>query len=170
MDETLTRILAVLSTTPQRWITLAQFLPANMLSEPPVPGEWSAAECLQHIIDTEHIFRSRLQAFHEGRDFPAFNPDSEGTKLESPSTADLAREFARLRDENLRDLAQLTPADYALAAHHSELGPVTLSQMINEWAAHDLNHTVQAERAMMQPFLRACGPWRIYFTDHIAGG
>ncbi len=27
-------------------------------------------------------------------------------------------------------------------------------------------HTIQAERAMMQPFIAGCGPWRFYFLDH----
>jgi len=30
-------------------------------------------------------------------------------------------------------------------------------------------HTVQAERALMQPFIEGCGPWRPYFRDHAAG-
>jgi hypothetical protein len=39
--------------------------------------------------------------------------------------------------------------------------------MLSEWAAHDLNHTIQAERALMQPFLLECGPWIVYFQDHV---
>jgi hypothetical protein len=27
-------------------------------------------------------------------------------------------------------------------------------------------HTVQAERALMQPFVAGSGPWRGYFADH----
>ena len=50
---------------------------------------------------------------------------------------------------------------------HQELGPVTLREMLSEWAAHDLNHTVQAERALIQPFLLECGPWIAYFKDHL---
>ena len=36
----------------------------------------------------------------------------------------------------------------------------------NEWAAHDLMHTVQAERALLQPLIGGSGPWRLYFKDH----
>ena len=50
------------------------------------------------------------------------------------------------------------------------LGSVTLAEMLHTWAAHDLNHTVQAERALMQPFLLGCGPWRTFFRDHEIGG
>jgi hypothetical protein len=39
--------------------------------------------------------------------------------------------------------------------------------MMHNWAAHDLNHTVQAERAMMQPFIQGCGPWQKFYTDHL---
>ena len=35
-------------------------------------------------------------------------------------------------------------------------------------AAHDLMHTVQAERALMQPFVAGSGKWRGYFADHDA--
>jgi len=38
--------------------------------------------------------------------------------------------------------------------------------MLNEWAAHDLMHTVQAERALMQPFIPGSGAWRVYFREH----
>ena len=48
---------------------------------------------------------------------------------------------------------------------HSELGPVTLGQAMDTWAAHDLNHTMQAERALMQPFISGSGAWRVRFTE-----
>ncbi|MBP2677512.1 MAG: DinB family protein, partial [Deltaproteobacteria bacterium] len=49
---------------------------------------------------------------------------------------------------------------------HQELGVVTLGEMIHEWAGHDLMHTVQGERAILQPFIDGCGPWKRYFSDH----
>jgi len=41
--------------------------------------------------------------------------------------------------------------------------------MINEWAGHDLMHTVQGERAIMQVLIDGCGPWKKYFSDHVVG-
>jgi hypothetical protein len=38
--------------------------------------------------------------------------------------------------------------------------------LLHEWAAHDLTHTIQAEKALMQPFIQGSGPWRFYFQDH----
>ena len=60
--------------------------------------------------------------------------------------------------------------DLGRTKQHPTLGTVTLAEMLHTWAAHDLNHTVQAERALMQPFMLGCGPWRTFFRDHEIGG
>ncbi len=147
--------------------SLTRHLPANLLTCQPTPGEWSAVECLQHIVDTEPVFRYRMQCLLEGKDFPGFDPDCQGTKSNvSQSATDLAAEFALLRAEGLRVLATVKPTDLDRTARHQELGIVTMSQLLHEWAAHDLNHTIQAERALMQPFIAGCGPWQSYFADH----
>jgi hypothetical protein len=170
MDNLLLRVRSILTITIDRWNNLAASVPADLLAEKPAPGEWSAIECMQHLIDTEGVFQTRLSAFRAGRDFPGFNPDAQGSKVEDPTPETLVKEFTRRRQESLRLLEGISPAEFQLSAGHAELGPVTLEQMINEWAAHDLNHTVQAERALMQPFLRDCGPWQKYFTDHLVKG
>jgi hypothetical protein len=168
MNDLLASASAVLVATPSRWASLAQTIPADLLSLPPARGEWSALECLQHLIDTEPVFQFRVEAFLAGRDFPAFDPDNQGMKPDVTCTqADLAAEYARLRKASLDAMAHLTQEDLNRQARHQELGQVTLSEMINEWAAHDLMHTMQAERAMMQPFIKGCGPWLSYFKDHV---
>lgn len=161
---------AVLHTTPLHWTNLTTTLSPDLLKRLPAEGEWSAVDCLQHLIDTERwVFPVRVRAFLAGEDFPAFDPEIQG-KIGSlsPSPSELAAEFAALRADSLALIETLTPADLELTAIHGELGPVTLSEMLHEWAAHDLMHTVQAERALMQPFIQGCGPWQVYFTDHVA--
>lgn len=81
----------------------------------------------------------------------------------------LAKEFAALRAESLVLFGQLAPFDLARQARHQMFGLVTLSELLHEWAGHDLMHTIQAERALMQPFIQGCGPWQAHFRDHIAG-
>lgn len=66
-------------------------------------------------------------------------------------------------------LAEVSLADLSRQARHQELGIVSLSELVHEWAGHDLMHTVQAERALMQPFIQGCGPWQAYFRDHLVG-
>lgn len=169
MENILNLTRAVLSTTPERWRSLARSVSPELFSQPPAPQEWSALDCLQHLVDTDRwVFPVRVRAFLAGQDFPAFNPDSQGTKPAGRSPADLAEEFYQLRRESLAVVGQVAPEDLDRQARHGELGPVTLSEMLHEWAAHDLMHTVQAERALMQPFIQGCGPWQIYFADHVA--
>ena len=169
-NDILDSLQAVLTTTPTRWQSLAATLPPALLRRPAAPGEWSALECLQHLIDAERgVFPVRARAFLAGQDLPAYDPDRQGTRLAAEVMPEaLAGEFAALRAESLGVLEHVTPADLKRQVRHEELGPVTLSQLLHEWAGHDLMHTVQAERALMQPFIEGCGPWRMYFLDHVA--
>jgi hypothetical protein len=157
----------MLAITPGRWNSLCQALPADLLTRRPAPAEWSATECLQHLIDTERIFQFRVKCFLESKDFPAFDPDRQGTKAGGQSPAELAGEFETLRRQSLLSIETLGEADLDRRVRHQELGPVTLGEMLSEWAAHDLNHTIQAERALIQPFLLECGPWIVYIQDHL---
>ncbi len=167
MDDLLEQVRSILISTPERWNDLVDSVPADLLARTPAPKEWSALECLQHLIDTErNVFPTRLRAFLAGADFPAFDPDAEGTKPGATSAVDMAAEFAHLRAASLALLTKVKPADLGRKSRHAELGPVSLDQMLHEWAGHDLMHTVQAERALMQPFIQGSGPWRHYFADH----
>ncbi len=163
-------IKAILSLTATRWLGLTSTVSADLLTRTPAPNEWSAMDCLNHLLDAEQmVFPVRLRAFMAGQPIVAFDPDSEGTKDSILTPEQMASEFARLRKASLVELERVTAQDLARSTHHSELGLITLGQLLHEWAAHDLMHTVQAERALMQPFIRECGPWRPYFQDHDVG-
>jgi hypothetical protein len=44
-------------------------------------------------------------------------------------------------------------------AVHKEVGPITLAQMLNEWALHDLGHIRQiAELVRARKYLAGAGP------------
>ena len=167
MDRLLDTVRPALAATAERWMALAQSFPVEILAQRPAKSEWSAVECLQHIVDVEKLFQFRLKALREGRDFPGFNPDTEGTQPGAVTPQALVDEFIQLRRASLASLEQVTPADLPRKARHAELGPVTLEEMLHEWVAHDLNHTMQAEQAVMQPFIRGCGPWQDFFANHL---
>jgi len=149
---------------------MAEMVPDELFRRAPALGEWSAHECLQHIVDTEQmVFPARLGYLLRGEDFAAFNPDDDGTKpIMDLSSYKLATELDRLRTENINMLSKVRPNELSRKAKHQELGMVSLEEMINHWAGHDLMHTVQAERAIMQIFIEGCGPWKPYFADHVA--
>jgi hypothetical protein len=161
-------VLPVLETTPQRWIQLAGKLPPELFQRKPAQKEWSALDCLRHIVDTERsVFPARVGYLLRGEDFPAFNPDEEGKEPGGNITpVQWAGEFTRLREGSLALLSKIGEDDLNRTARHQELGMVTLGEMIHEWAGHDLMHTVQGERALLQPFIDGCGPWKRYFSDH----
>jgi hypothetical protein len=166
MENLIERIETLLTVTPARWQSLTQALPVDLLTRRPAPSEWSAVECLLHLVDTEQTYQFRVKCFLEGRDFPNFDPGSQGTKTTQQTPVELADEFARLRRQSLQSIAALVAADLDRSVRHQELGPVTLRQMLSNWAAHDLNHTIQAERALIQPLLPEVGPWIVYYQDH----
>ncbi len=159
-------VKTVLSTTPARWLSLTENLSLDLLVRTPAPGEWSALECLYHLLDTEMIFPVRMRALLTGQPIIAFDPDTEGTKNTDQAAEQLAQKFVSMRRASLKELERVTIQDLSRTAHHSELGTVTLGELLHEWAAHDLTHTIQAERALMQPFIVGSGPWRSYFRDH----
>jgi uncharacterized damage-inducible protein DinB len=165
------RVQAVLSTTPERWHRLVSILPNDLLAHSPIAGEWSALNCLQHLLDAElMVFPVRFRAFLTGQDFVDFNPNEPHTDHHSLTPEQLAAAFARSRQESLVLLQQVTDDDLGRTAQHPKLGTVTLAELLHTWAAHDLNHTIQAERALMQPFMLGCGPWRSFFRDHEIDG
>ena len=167
MNNLLETVKAVLSTTPTRWSSMAEILPEYLLTRNPLPNEWSAMDCLCHLLDTERwVFPMRVHALLAGENFVAFNPDKQGTHYVKQDPNQLSEEFTQLRKNSLIELDEVTLNDLSRTARHSELGIVTLEELLHEWAAHDLMHTVQAERAILQPLILGSGPWRSYFKDH----
>lgn len=169
MDELLRQVRAVLSTTPARWAALAETIPAELLERVPRPGEWSALDCLRHLVDAEEqVFPARVRWILEGRDFDAYDRDALGSRVGPDEPIALASRFAMAREGSLALFDRLGLEDLPKRARHPSLGPVTMEQLLHEWAGHDLQHTVQAERAMLQPFIVGSGPWRSYFAGHDA--
>jgi uncharacterized damage-inducible protein DinB len=160
-------VQSVLSITPKRWQGLVSTLPIDLLARPPAAGEWSALDCLKHLLDAERlVFPVRIRAFLAGQNFIDFDPNRQHLELDAQTPEQLVAAFAQMRRESLVLLEQVTDNDLERTVQHPKFGMVTLGQMLHTWAAHDLMHTVQAERALMQPFMLGSGPWRPFFSDH----
>lgn len=169
MADVIDRLIDILRIDLERWRALASGLDRELLARQPAPGEWSALQCLGHAADTEaQVFASRIRAIRDGQPtLPAYDPDVQGTPItDATEPVAVAERLTSLRRESLALLATVTADDLGKTSRHLELGPVTMEQLLNEWAAHDMMHVVQAERAVMQPFIPASGPWRHYFADH----
>lgn len=169
MDDTLDATRRVLSTTIARWQMLVETLPEELLERRPAPGEWSAADCLRHLLSTERSLLSvRLRHILEGRaELIPFDPDAPREPDPERTPQEVIAAFAVQRRESAALLAGLTAADLERSSYHPDYDKVvTLRHLLNLWAAHDLQHTVQAEEALMQAFIPGTGVWRYEFADH----
>ena len=112
----------------------------------PAPGRFSVAEVLAHLSHSEgHCYRMRLDRFMaETR--PEFEPDDAQMYLDLYRDADPEDAFdyfEEQRENNMEFLRGLPAGAGDRLALHKEYGEITLSQMLNEWALHDLGHIRQ---------------------------
>ena len=122
MTDLLDSARRLLSITPARWQGLAEAAPDELLQRPPAPGEWSAVECLDHLLATERaVFGQRLRAILEGRDLAVFDPNAAREREPDRTPREVAAALRGARDENLAVLSGLVPADLERSGRH----PVT---------------------------------------------
>jgi hypothetical protein len=169
MNNSLETTRGVLETTPRRWESLVESVPEDLLLRSPLPGEWSAFDCLRHLLEAERDLLSvRLNHILDGRaELVPYDPDAPRDPIPEQTTRDILAAFVALRRESVRTLASLTPDDLSQTIFHPEYRvDVSLGELLDLWAAHDLMHTVQAEEALMQAFIPGSSVWRPEFAEH----
>jgi hypothetical protein len=112
----------------------------------PAAERFSVAEVLAHLSHSEgHCYRMRLDRFMaEPR--PEFEPDDAQMYLDLYRGADPQEAFDQFKDQreaNLEFLSNLPEGAGERVAFHREFGEITMTQMLNEWALHDLGHIRQ---------------------------
>jgi hypothetical protein len=128
----------------------------------PAPDRFSIAEVLAHLSHSEgHCYRARVERFLS-EDLPLFEPDDAQMYLDLYRDADPEEQFGDFEDQresNLELLRGLAPGSGARRARHRAAGEITLSQMLHEWALHDLGHVRQvAELVRARRYLAGAGP------------
>ena len=128
----------------------------------PAPGRFSVAEVLAHLSHSEgHCYRLRLDRFLN-EETPEFEPDDAQMYLDLYRDADpedAFDHFEEQRETNVEFLRGLPATAAARRALHREAGPITLGQMLHEWALHDLGHIRQvAELVRARKYLAGAGP------------
>jgi hypothetical protein len=168
MEFNLQQTLALLSRTPATLNALLRDLPEVWTIRNEGENTWTAFEVVAHLIYGERVDwmpRARIiLQFGETRAFEPFDRQGHVPESRSKSLAQLLDEFARLRSESLDQLRALNlrPEDLNRRGRHPAFGPVTLSQHLASWAAHDLTHLHQISRIMARQYREAVGPWRAY--------
>ena len=114
----------------------------------PAPEEWSANECLGHILEAERRgFNGRIRTILAG-DRPALQGwDQEAVArarqddLRDP--AELLAEFLPLRADSIDLVRTIGPTDLDRAGIHERVGELTVGDLLGEWVHHDRNHVKQ---------------------------
>jgi len=118
----------------------------------PEPGEWSASECVGHIIEAERRgFAGRIRVILadsssssmprlEGWDPPAV---AAARRDHLRAATELAAEFAALRAESVDLVRGLGASDLGRAGLHPDVGPLRVDELLGEWVHHDRNHIRQ---------------------------
>ena len=160
--------IAILARTPSTLDALLRGLPVSWTQAHEGGETWSPFDVMGHLIhgeQTDWIPRVKIILTHgETRAFEKFDRLAQFTASSGQTLPGLLDEFARLREENLRELNALglTDADLARTGRHPELGVVTLRQLLATWVAHDLDHVVQISRVLARQYSDEVGPWRAY--------
>jgi len=134
----------------------------------PAPDRFSVAEVLAHLSHSEgNCYRMRLDRFMaETR--PEFEPDHAQMYLDLYRDADPEEAFERFeeqRENNLEFLRNLPAGAGDRVALHREYGVITMSQMLNEWALHDLGHVRQVvELVRARKYLSGAGPMAVSYN------
>lgn len=166
--------LALMEKTPLLLETLLRDLPQELLRWKPAADRWSITEVLAHLVDIELVYADRTRRIVT-EDAPAlrkYEPSTENGNGDEGRREDanactffdekLATFFKTRRATLI--LLRSIPADSGdREATHSELGRITLQEMLNEWASHDLGHLRQiAELYRARAFHPYAGPFQEY--------
>jgi hypothetical protein len=159
--------VALLSRTPAALDALLRGLPDGWIAANEGGESWSPFDVVGHLVRGERVdWMGRVRTLLEHGETRAFNVvdrTAQFKESEGRSLTDLLDDFARLRAQNLRDLAalQLTGADLDRRGRHPTLGTVTLRQLLSTWTAHDLDHLTQIARVLARQYADEVGPWRV---------
>lgn len=168
MEFNLQQTISLLSRTPAALNALLRDLPEAWTARNEGERTWSAYDVVAHLIYGEHadwIPRARIiLQFGETRAFDPFDRAGHVVTSQGKSLPQLLDEFAQARSSGLDQLRALNlqAADLARRGRHPAFGPVTLSQHLASWTAHDLTHLHQISRIMAYQYREAVGPWRAY--------
>jgi FMN phosphatase YigB (HAD superfamily) len=144
-------LLAVLRSTPAVLATLCKGV--TNLAQRPAANEWSPGEVLCHLRDVDaEVNLPRLQKvvnernpFLPGQDT---DPWAEKRGYLQQDGAKASKDFTTARLELLGLLEKLKPNEWDHPARHAIFGPMSLRELVNIIAGHDILHIQQVYKAL----------------------
>ncbi len=141
----------------------------------PEAGEWSANECVGHLIEAEtRGFAGRIRqilAADPGRPVTLVTWDppavARGREDHLRSGRELAAAFAALRVDGVALVRGLGPADLPRFGHHPDVGPLRVDELLGEWVHHDRNHVRQLLEATQRRVWGQMGNARRFSLENL---
>jgi len=168
--------IALLSRTPAALDGLLRGLPESWTHRGEGEDTWTVFDVVGHLIyaDRENWMprARRILQFGEEQPFDPFDRQGHVRESQGKSLSQVLDEFARVREGCLVDLRalNLTSEQMTKRGRHPALGPVTLSELLATWAAHDMTHLHQISRILAHQYREAVGPFAAYLGVLQCGG
>src|SRR5512141_279477 len=158
----------ILRRTPEVLRALLEGLPESWTDTPDTADGWRPRDVVGHLISGEEVsWLDRTRRILDHGTSKAFEPFDRFAMLERDvgvSLDELIERFATLRPRNLAEFQSLVASDADLDRRglHPALGEVTLGNLLNTWAVHDLDHIGQIFAGLAGSHDAQVGPWKIY--------
>ncbi|HTB91734.1 MAG TPA: DinB family protein [Candidatus Sulfotelmatobacter sp.] len=156
--------VSLLEKTPAILETLLRDVPADILDWKPAAERWSITEVLAHLLMIEQLYGDRARRIVVDNNPTLgkyFEPDE--AHLGRKSTNQYLQEFVALRKANYFFWRGIPSSASSRTAVHPEMGAITLLQLLNELANHDLGHLRQiTELYRAKAFYPHAGPFQRY--------
>jgi hypothetical protein len=124
----------------------------DLLTRRPPAGEWSALECIAHVVDAEVVASGRYRWIlaHDEPELIGYDQDLWVDRLHRPmeATGELLDLFECLRRANLALWERTPVAARGRVGIHRERGPESYGLTFSLIAGHDRFHLAQARRAL----------------------
>jgi DinB family protein len=139
--------VAVQRDTPQVLAQLVRDVPSEQLGSRPAPDKWSVSELLAHFAEAEIAASWRYRQMIEYSGCPLQGYDQElwhdlGTYARRDPQESLQL-FTLLRKNNIEMFERLTPQQWECYGMHAERGQMSVRDLAQQLAGHDVNHLMQ---------------------------
>lgn len=136
----------------------------------PTSERFSIAELLEHLSHIEsRCFRGRIDRILESEN-PMVEPYDQNAYYAQGAYSNRDAEesmahWEEQREDNVEFLRGLEPDVLSRKARHAVFGPITVENILNEWALHDLGHVRQmAELVRAQLYYPGIGPFQAEYS------
>ena len=144
-------------------------VPESTLTWKPSSQRWSVSEVLAHLAEVDGVFRERTKKM-ASENSPSIDSYDQNVayaagKYSGQPGRERLKQFCHERDRSLSMLRYLPEGALGRAGLHSAIGKITISDLLNEWAFHDLGHIKQiSELYRAAAYYPRMGPFKTYYS------